>query len=180
MKIVHIFGQHLFAFKYKHQANEFERLFDFWADVEELETFFESNQLDLSNPYWGNISVEEAILKTMDEAQRLEDKIRGLSKQNNMQPKGLETLFRPLDDMQGQVDCILNKSKAKQSWLRIYALRIEKDVYVITGGAIKLTHKMGTRNHTQKELQKIDKCREYLIEQGIIDKEGLAEILEIC
>ena len=41
-----------------------------------------------------------------------------------------------------------------QSWLRIYAIRIG-NVYVITGGAIKLTHLMEERPHTQKEIEKL-------------------------
>lgn len=42
----------------------------------------------------------------------------------------------------------LQKSKGKliyQSWLILYAIRIEKDLYVLTGGAIKLTKKMQGR-----------------------------------
>jgi Rad3-related DNA helicase len=178
VKIVRIFGNQLFSFKYENSANEFERLLDFWSDIELLEDFFENNKHDLDRHFWRNITVEEAVLKTVQEAQHLEDKLRALSKQTLKSPDGLETLFRPLDDLQTQI-VHLNKSKAKKSWLRIYALRIEKDVYAVTGGAIKLTHKMNEREHTLKELDKIEKCREYLIHEGIIDKEGITEAFEI-
>jgi hypothetical protein len=179
MKIVHIFGQHLFAFKYKNQANEFERLFDYWADVEELEAFFENNKDDLRSPFWAIITVEEAIFCTINDAQKLEDKLRELSVQVDPTQNGLETIFQSLDDRQIQI-VHLNKSKAKRRWLRIYALRIESNVYVITGGAIKLTHEMKDRGHTRDELQKIEKCRNFLIDAGIIDKDGITEAFEIC
>jgi hypothetical protein len=180
VKIVRIFGQQLYSFKFKNCLNEFERLFDYWSDIELLEEFFETNKHDLNRPFWGNITVEDAVLKTVHESQFLEDRIRNLSKQINAAKDGLETLFRPLDDRQLQIDHLLNKSKAKQNWLRIYALRVEKDVYIVTGGAIKLTHKMEERGHTLKELHKIEKCRNYLIRKGIIDKEGITAPYEIC
>lgn len=180
MKIVRIFGQKLFAFKFGEKSNEFERLFDYWSDIEQLEVFFENNKHDLDSPFWGSISVEDAIFKTTQEAQQLEDKLRELSKQIKTTNEGLETLFQPLDDRQMQIQHLFNKSKARKSWLRVYALRIEKDVYVITGGAIKLTHKMKERGHTLEELRKIERCRNYLIQEGLIDKESITEAFEIC
>lgn len=179
MKIVRIFDQCLFAFKFGENSNEFMRLFDYWSDIEQLEEFFENNKEDLNRSIWGYISVADAIIRTVEDAQRLEDKLRKLSLQIETTHEGLETLFKPLDDRQSQIDHLLNKSKAKQSWLRIYALRIEKNVYVITGGAIKLTHEMKDRNHTKEELLKIERCRNYLIQEGLIDKEGITEAVEI-
>jgi hypothetical protein len=73
----------------------------------------------------------------------------------------------------------LNKSKARQSWLRIYALRIEERAYIITGGSIKLTAIMSEREHTKRELLKLERCRNFLIDQGIIDINGVVEEIEI-
>jgi len=73
---------------------------------------------------------------------------------------------------------IFGKSKAKANWLRIYALRIDRNTYIITGGAIKLTQKMQERDHTDIELKKIEKCRNYLLELGIVDKDGVIEEME--
>ena len=44
----------------------------------------------------------------------------------------------------------------KKSWLRIYAIQIQ-DVFIITGGAIKLTQTMQEREHTQQELNNLIK-----------------------
>jgi len=94
------------------------------------------------------------------------------------QISGLETIFKPLHNSQSSV-YTLNLSKAKATWLRIYALRIEKNVYLITGGAIKLTLMMEVRNHTKEELRKMNRCRDYLLNQGIVDHDGLIDELEI-
>jgi hypothetical protein len=38
---------------------------------------------------------------------------------------------------------------------------------------------MEARAHTEKELRKLNLCRDYLLSQGIVDKDGLIEELEI-
>ena len=39
----------------------------------------------------------------------------------------------------------------------IYAIKLEPGIYVITGGAIKLTRTMQEREHTLRELAKMEK-----------------------
>lgn len=180
MELIRIFDNCLFSFKHKDESkDEFERLFDLWRDVEYLEQFFEKNKADLQSGFWGTISVEDAILKTLSDAQHFEEKLLKLSAMSaGDKNKGLGSLFEPLHNSQIHV-IELNKSKAKRSWLRIYALRADESIYIVTGGAIKLTANMYEREHTNKELRKLEQCRDFLIEQGIIDAEGLIEELEI-
>ena len=180
MKIVRIFDNCLFAIIYDEEStDEFDRIFNIWNDVDYLENFFESNKTDIQNSYWDINSVDEAIIKTINDAKKFEKILLDLSeKSNEVQAKGLETLFKPLINSQVQ-KVELNKSKAKQNWLRIYALRIENSIYLITGGAIKLTATMQEREHTKIELFKLEKCRKYLLAQGIIDVEGVIEEIEI-
>ena len=179
MKIVSIFGKNLFAIHYTgEQTDEFSRLFDLWHDPEYLEEFFELNKSDLENDFWVNISVEDAILKTFNYAQELEDKLLRLSEHGeNDQLAGLENIFSSLYNSQYQI-LTLNKSKAKNTWLRLYGLRVDNNVYIVTGGAIKLTQKMQDREHTNAELNKLDSCRRYLQTQGIVDLDGIIEEIE--
>lgn len=180
MELIRIFDNCLFSFKYNAESkDEFERLFDLWNDVEYLEQFFEENKSDLQSGFWGTISVEDAIIKTLSDAQYFEKQLLELSeKSTDDQNKGLGSLFEPLHNSQIHV-IELNKSKAKKSWLRVYALRAEESVYIVTGGAIKLTANMYEREHTSNELRKLEQSRNFLIEQGIVDADGLIEELEI-
>ncbi len=181
MKIIRIFDNCLFSIKYDEESkDEFERLLDLWNDIEYLEDFFENNITDLHNGFWGEITIEEAILTTQNDAAYIERRMLELSKQSlTNQTKGLESLFVPLDDCQTNV-LELNKSKTRKSWIRIYALRVGNNSYIITGGAIKLTAKMEEREHTQKELYKLDRVRNYYLrEKGISDIDGIIEELEI-
>merc|ERR1712173_186839 len=64
----------------------------------------------------------------------------------------------------------------KKSWLRLYAIRISTNVYVVSGGAIKLTKEMNCRDHLNKELDKLKATAEYLKEIGLIEEEDLGYI----
>ena len=63
------------------------------------------------------------------------------------------------------------------SWLRIYAIKLEPGIYVVTGGAIKLTRTMQEREHTLVELARMEKVRRFLIENEISDKDSFDDYL---
>jgi hypothetical protein len=180
MEIVSIFGKNLFAIKYTgEQDDEFRRLFSQWHDLEYLEEFFESHQKDITDGFWGTITIEDAIFKTFEYAKTFENKFIELSEQiDDDQLLGFEEIFLPLHDSQKPI-IRLNKSKAKTNWLRLYALRVDRNIYIITGGAIKLTQKMQERIHTNQELIKMESCRQFLLSQGIVDVDGIIEEMEI-
>lgn len=74
----------------------------------------------------------------------------------------------------------LSKEKAKglirPSWLRLYALRLEKGSYLVTGGTIKLTKSMEERMHTLQELMKMEQVRNYLLSNGAHDLDGIIDL----
>lgn len=148
-------------------------MFSFWEDPFELYKFFTENEKDLQSDYWHYISVEVAVQRTLYEANEFKKRIKMLAeKPQAEQIYGLDSVFAPLNDMQHQI-WELDKRKAKRKWLRIYGLRAEKDVYIVTGGAIKLSEKMKEKEHTKKELKKIEMCRQFLLEQGLTDIHGI-------
>ncbi len=186
MKIVRIFANenYLLVVHYTNEElDEFARLFDEWTDVEFLEDFFTKNEKDLQVDFWKEISVEEAVRITIREASDFRKLLLEITKEKPAKRrKEFIELFKPLEDTQSRFD-FLDKKKAygmrKPSWLRMYALKISDDMYLITGGAIKLTKRMGERKHTKKELVKIERCKQYLKDQGVVDEFGMIEILEI-
>lgn len=176
MRIVSIFDDKLYAlWNEDADADEFALQFEQWNDVEYLHNFFCENKEDLQREIWNGISEKEAITETLNDAERLEAALL----ENGCEI--LNRIFKFLNDNQ-TVPSTLDSSKCyglkRLSWLRLYGLRIEKGVYVITGGAIKLTHKMEEREHTRKELKKLELARRYLLEQGILDKEGIEDFIE--
>jgi hypothetical protein len=180
MEIVSIFANKLYAFQFEtERTDEHSRLFDLWFDVEYLENFFEENKQDLLSGFFNVSSVEEAVRATRKEAKELEKELKLLSTlTNDEKRKSLDGLFKPLEKHQyAYVELIKSKAYGSnyKSWLRLYAIRVGEGVYVITGGAIKLTPQMNDRPHLQRELNKLSRCRDYLIEQGILDEDGLQD-----
>lgn len=167
----------MWAVKYDEmQDNILYHTFHDWLDLEWLESFFTENAADLQR-YFKITNIEDAIFDTMSDATRLQALILDLSPEAN-----LDKLFRPLENNR-TAEIVLGKEKAKgfrisghPSWLRLYALKLEPETYVITGGAIKLTHTMGERQHTLMELQKMENVRNFLITEGVSDLDGMYDL----
>jgi len=165
-----------------YETDELDRVFEEWTDIEFLYNFFNENINDLKSGFYGDITIEEAIDKTLEDAENLEKEILDLATRGQKDPlENLQTLFKPLNNEDYRIKDH-QKSKAygkkRKSWLRIYAIRIAKNTYVISGGAIKLTETMNGVKHLESELTKLEITKEYLIENGLFDKDDF-EYLEI-
>ena len=169
MKIIDTFVPCLYAFKFsKDSPDEFLRALTRRADPMYLFQFFEENEKYI------DISIQQAIDKIQKEAKFLRDKLIELA---NEEPNQLNELFKNLNNNEISAK-LLQEQKARNRWLRLYAIKIDDNNYVITGGTIKLDnqHYMKDWDHTRKELDKINKCRDYLKDEGVIDDDSFQEI----
>ena len=128
--------------------------------------------------YFKITDVNEAIYDTIEDSERLQCLIMDISPEAD-----LDKIFRPLENSR-YADVLLGKEKARlqstvrhASWLRIYAIKLEPGIYVITGGAIKLTRTMQEREHTLLELGKMEKMRNFLLEQRVVDKDAFIDYM---
>ena len=158
--------------------NELAALFQKWNDAEYLWDFFLENKDDLQE-FFHIERISEAVEDTIDDAEQLERLILEIPYTDN-----LDELFLPLSSADMTIR-ELAREKARNwnrtghaSWLRVYAIRLEKNVFVITGGAIKLTRTMQERSHTQAELDKLNQCRQYLASNGVFDSDSFISMIE--
>lgn len=145
--------------------NEFELLFTRWNDTEYLRSFFKEHKSDL-----GMLTITEAIDKTFDDAADLEALLINVAEDKT----DLQVLFKPLSNNEYKLRPYQTSKvygTIRKSWLRVYAVRITSDLFVITGGAIKLTRTMEERDHTKDQLRRISKARNYLKEQGFSERD---------
>ena len=170
MEIINTFVPGLTAFKFG-STDELARNLAAWMDTKYLYEFFEKQKEHLT--YFKVISVKEAVNITLREVEHIQEKLFELTINGDKQ---LDELFQNLDDNEYR-DTLLSKQKSKQRWLRLYAIKIEANHYVITGGAIKLVHKMKQSELTKKERTTIEKCRNYLVEQGVYDADSFYELI---
>jgi len=166
----------LYAVQYEGEDfDEFARLFLDWSDMDYLEQFFELHREDLQSGFWGTISVEGAISKTIREAKALEKKLVQIAERGKFDRYNtLSTLFKPLHDRTTRIEEYeMNKAKGlnKPSWLRIYAIRLAPNLFVVSGGAIKLTETMNEREHLIQELRKLELTKAYLLDEEQADLE---------
>lgn len=168
MKIVRIFAPYLHSFKFHDGPDELKRLFDFWTDEEQLYDYFKTNSEVLK---YEKIDIEEAITQTIENADLFFD----LLTENKA---NLDKLFQTLSINPYPVKH-LTEYKSKKKWLRLYAIKIESNYYVITGGAIKQSQRMQDNPLTQEELKKLDQCRNFLIDNGVFDSDSLINFVEL-
>ena len=158
--------------------NVLDTILDQWNDVAWLRAFFKENIGDLAS-YFKITDVNQAIYDTIEDSERLQCLIMDISPDAN-----LDEIFRPLENNRTS-EIILGKEKARlkntlrhASWLRIYAIKLDPGIYVITGGAIKLTRTMQEREHTLVELARMEKVRNYLLSQDISDLDSFNDYLK--
>ncbi len=169
----------LWAVRYDEaEDNALGVVLDQWNDVTWLHQFFKANIADLAS-YFKITDVGQAIYDTIEDAERLQCLIMDISPDAD-----LNKIFRHLEPDR-MSDIMLGKEKARiegrlhhTSWLRIYAIKLAQGVYIITGGAIKLTATMKERQHTLEELTKMEKVRNFLINENIVDQESFEDYLK--
>jgi hypothetical protein len=175
MKIVSTFAlveDSLYSVQYEHEKfHEFRRLFSLWNDAEYLDVFFNKHKDDLKREYWGGISHTNALIKTRKDSKLLENKILEIAKKGKTDRfETLSTLFKPLQNEPQKLESY-EKNKAYglawHSWLRIYAIRVDVNVFVVSGGAIKLTPNMNEREHLLLELKKLEITQNYCRDNDI-------------
>jgi len=184
MKIVDIFAivkSKLLSVQFEpNDCDEFTLAFRNWNDTEYLESFFDNNKSDLQSGFYGTISIEEAIFSTIEEAEEFEEKIRSVAKIGKFKTKSSlqDLVFHPLHKKDQTFN--LQETRAygtnNDSWLRIFAVRINPECFVVSGSAIKLTGTMGEQDHTAIELKKLKITSEYLKENGLLEEDDFGYI----
>lgn len=155
--------------------NALYQLLDHWSDVIWLREFFKENASDLAGFYHID-DIDQAVEDTLDDSEQIEDRLLDMSPEEN-----LDEFFHPLENFR-TVEILLGKEKGRlkrvvrhSSWLRIYAIKLESDCYIITDGAIKLTFRMEERPHAKAELVKLDRVRNFLLSEGIIENDSFVD-----
>jgi hypothetical protein len=164
MKIVTIFADQLYAFHYMGEAeNEYDRLMEQWTDVSYLRAYAKQNKI---------ADVTNFAHEIRQDAEYIDDLIESIARQNHK----LESFFKPLYNLEMGVK-FLSLQKGRRYKLRIYAIKIDENLFVITGGAIKITLLMDDHPDTQLEKVKLNQAKDYFKKQQVFDKDSFYELL---
>ena len=166
MKIDAIFVPTLFAFHYSGEVdNEYDRLMDNWTDVSYLRKYAKDNAIE---------NINQFVKDRLNDAEQIQDVLEEIT--TNNQP--LEFYFRTLFDTESGIKILsLQKGKIENNGIRVYAIKIDANCFVITGGAIKMSQAMQDHPDSNNELAKIKAAKEYLQENSIFDIDSFYELI---
>lgn len=180
MRIVSIFPPYLFSMQYgdDESPDEYHQHFTQWHDLDYVLDFFEEHSSSMSVDFWGElVDPELATDRTIDEAYDLEDYIEELNRNTAHGRKpDFDEFFEPLD---GEFKYVFTQTPMKAygtltpSLLRLYAIKLKSNCYVITGGGIKYCKEMHESPELEAELSKIRQVRSFLKSCGIEDEEDI-------
>lgn len=190
MKIVSIFApgnkrEGLFSIHLEGELeDELTKCINQWLlDPQYLHDFFTLHLKDLNSGYYGKqISIQQAINYTRNEAELLFTKLEELAiSGTKIGSDNLSLAFQPLHNheySQIELQQVKAKTQSNKKWLRLYAIKIGPNTFIVTGGAIKLVGTMDERTHLLKEKQKLDDIKHYLKQEWILDQDDF-EMYEI-
>ena len=159
----------LYSMKYGDKECEYDRIFNQFEDVDKISHFFEENIHYLNLPAWNDVpNVESATRQVLYEAKELEKRLIDFA-ENTMKGKtpALDNMFRYVggEEFSDVYEYTPMKAygKGRPAFLRLYAIKLAPNKYVITGGGIKLHDSIqsspGIKEHV---LQNIRRAREWL------------------
>jgi hypothetical protein len=143
---------------------EYERMMDLWTNVAYLWEFARKNKVQ---------NVYEFIDDILHDAEQIQDFLDNLNQNNR--PYGF--YFEPLQDSERSKLLALQKGKIRRNRLRFYAIKLDDNCFVITGGAIKMSQKMQDHADTNNELEKLKIARAFLHENGVFDEDSFFELI---
>lgn len=137
-----------------------------------------AHQKYLNDSVWGErFTPESAARKVREEAIELEDLFYDLCKNTDHgKTPDFDSHFKFLGGKYQVYEYIPMKSygTGRPSFLRMYAIKLKNNLYVITGGGIKLADTIQDSPDLQNHvIQNIDKVRAWLIQNVIIDEQDL-------
>jgi hypothetical protein len=153
---------------------------DCWSDTSYISEFVLQNQNHLRDPFWAGFTIDKIIDKILDERDFLDNELAAVvAGAPNPGDRTLKDIFRKLHDNIYSLrfdDDDLRKAKANVRYpiIRIYAIELEDETFVVTGGTLKLTKTMEGENF-DNELKKLERVKKFLKDNNIIDRLGLIE-----
>lgn len=174
MRLITIFGKDtnaIYAIQYSGQdKDELDRLFGLWSDFLNVKTYLQERNDLMTEAFRKGIKIEEAVWEIIREAELIENELL-----DHFRSGSLQYFFMPLRNDDTNI-YVFQPSKAKSKSrkirrpkIRIYAIRLASNCYVITGGGIKMTKSMQDCPLLIAELKKLNKSLHFLKQHEISD-----------
>lgn len=161
----------------KHELHKLSLL---WSDPYYLADFYEKNEQYFEVEYWKGITPEKFAEDVIYHSPKIFDELRRKAISNQLD-ESFEALDPKIDGKQTGEK--ISRAKAKFGQIssnrafRIYAIKIDSNCFLITGGAIKITLEMDGAEHTKNELNKINFVYNKAQSEHIFDKLSFFDLI---
>ena len=144
--------------------------------MDNLIGFFQSHPEFTENTFWGFLGndPEKAAARVLKDANLLEKRLEDLAENSdNGELPDLDDFFKPLNGKYGyDIGFIPVKGYGmlESTFLRLYAIMFESNIYLIVYGGIKLNDKIQNSPGLQENVfRKIDQVKQFLVDENILD-----------
>jgi hypothetical protein len=133
----------------------------------------------LENDFFKRITINRLAEKILGEAQELGNLFVRAKKMFFEGELKLQEIFWPLYDTQiiyplhQKTKASIKEWRFRRALVRLYAIRISENSYVISGGAIKLVRKMEDHPDTRNELKKLELVKAFLQSISLYNEDDL-------
>lgn len=182
-KIKTIFENHLYSVQYEgFNESEFSRLFKQWKNPEAVELFLDTNNKELDSQFWKDKNMTQSKARRLITQEAIDTEEHFYDLYENTLRGEVPDFNQEFLFLDKQVYQFSLKSRHKMygthykdspAFLRIYAIRIGNNCFLITGGSIKLTHSMSESSYLLEELEKLKDVQTWLETEFIADNEDL-------
>lgn len=184
MDLFVIFAPYIYSIRYDNATeNEYDRLFEQWHNVEYVKSFVHDNANLLKDVFWHGYNENKVVQLILDEADEFENALYDLCENaKNGELPDFDAKFELIYptkyyNVYGLKETEIHGSDRMfpphKTVLRLYAIQIDKNYYVIGGGGIKLTKSFEDTPCLEDEVAKLEKLRNFLIAKGVVDKDDL-------
>lgn len=184
MEIVEIYKDWLYSISFDEEdLNEYHRVFRQWHDLDYLINFFSDNKDFITSNFWINAGLdpgnpEKSAERVIEEADNLETYISQLVENcSNGAKPDFDDYFHFLG---GKYKCLWSLEPVKSygvntpSLLRLYAIKLDANCYLIVYGGIKLSDTIQNSPELKdKVFNKIDLVLNFLRSNGIADSDDI-------
>lgn len=182
MDIIEIIPNRIYSIRYdSEETAEYYRLFNKeWTDVDFLMDYFQSHPEFTDNAFWGFLGndPEIASARVIKDANLLEKHLKELA--NNSDDRTTPDLEQYFKLLEGKYFYELELTPMKgygfleSSFLRLYAIRLGYNCFLIVYGGIKLNDTIQNSPVLKENVfRKIDTVRQFLKDEGIMNSEDL-------
>jgi len=165
MKIACIFENQLYSFHYnEYDKNEYDRNLNLWSNTAYLYEFAKENNIQ---------DIVAFVDEIYDNLEEMEDLINDIAESDGK----FKRIFIPLEHSETNKTISLRKGKINHNRLRLYAIKLIDELFIITGGAIKMSQRMLDHPGTAKEHSKLSAARQYLEINDIHNEDAFFELI---